>query len=119
MKKIFVILLFLTICGACYADVTSQIADPSQIGVGARPLALGKAFAGNDGDASGMMLNPAGLADITTFKAMSMSGQLLSDYDYFVVGGAQPTDMGTFGFNYINVGLASIPITTVTSARHL
>jgi hypothetical protein len=99
-----------------FAAVDSSIADPSSIGVGARPLALGRAYEGLSDDANGLFINPAGLAGISNIKLTSMSGQVLEDVDYAVIGGANPTDYGVFGFGYVSVNLPSIPITTVTGS---
>ncbi len=90
----------------------SAIADPSSIGVGARPLALGRAYEGLSDDANGLFINPAGLAGIRNFKLTSMSGQVMEDLDYVVIGGAFPTDYGVFGVGYVNVGSGSIPVTS-------
>jgi len=109
--SLFLALLLLLSCSAL-ADVSGSITDPSEIGVGARPLALGRAYVGLSDDANGIFINPAGLADIKALNATSMSGQVLQDIDYVVIGGAAPSDYGVFGFGYTNVGLPNIPVTS-------
>lgn len=99
-------------CGA-FADVSGSITDPSDLGVGARPLALGGAYVGLADDANGMFINPAGLAGIKNFKGTTMSGQVLQDINYVVIGGAMPTDYGVLGIGYTNVGLPDIPVTSL------
>lgn len=111
-----VFLLIILMSGNVLADVSGSTVDPSEIGVGARPLALGRSFVGFSDDASDIFINPAGLARIRTPKAVSMTGQLLQDINYTVIGGANPTDWGTFGIGYINVGLSRIPLTTITGS---
>ncbi len=117
MRKFLVCLsiIVLASCGA-FADVTGSITDPSDIGVGARPLALGKAYVGLSDDANGIFLNPAGLAGIQNVKLTSMSGQVLNDISYVVIGGANPTKYGVFGLGYTTVNLAAIPVTQTTGS---
>ena len=67
-------------------------------------------------DANRLFINPAGLAGIKSLKLTSMSGQVLEDIDYVVIGGANPTDYGVFGFGYVSVGIPGIPVTTVTGS---
>ena len=113
MKKLsFFLVLLLMMASGALADVSGSMTDPSDIGVGARPLALGKAFVGFSGDASDIFINPAGLGEINNLKFTSMNGQVLQDISYVVIGGAEPTDYGVFGLGYINVGLPSIPVTS-------
>ena len=117
LKKFFLfVTLAMILSFSAFADVTSSIVDPSDIGVGARPLALGKAYVGLSDDANGLFMNPAGLAAIKNMKLTSMSGQVLQDINYVVVGGATPTDYGVVGFGYVNAGLPNIPVTTVTGS---
>jgi len=92
----------------------SATADPTEIGVGARPLGLGKAYVGFTGDANTIFINPAGHADIDGLKITSMSGQLLQEWNYFVFGMVHPYDFGNVGIGYVGVGLGSIPVTGIT-----
>ena len=108
-SRIFLIILsiIIVLSGSAFASST---ADPTEIGIGARPLGLGKAYVGVSGDASTIFVNPAGHAKIDGLKITSMSGQLLQDLNYIVFGIAHPYDFGTLGFGYVNVGLAGIPV---------
>lgn len=90
------------------------IADPSEIGVGARPLGMGMAFAAIADDGSAIYMNPAGLGDFKTMKLTSMSGSILQDVGYVVLGASNPFYFGTLGAGYINVGVNGIPVTTLT-----
>jgi hypothetical protein len=112
---VFFAVIVLASCGA-YADVTGSVTDPSDIGVGARPLALGKAYVGLSDDANGIFINPAGLAGIQNVKLTSMSGQLLNDISYVVIGGANPTKYGVFGLGYTTVNLPNIPVTQTSGS---
>jgi hypothetical protein len=94
----------------------SSIVDPSDVGIGARPLGMGKAYVGMSNDGSGLFVNPAGLAGATSPKIVSMGGQIVGDANYYVIGGAVPSDIGTIGFGYVNVGVSDIPVTVVDYA---
>ncbi|MDD5383183.1 MAG: hypothetical protein PHH60_05980, partial [Candidatus Margulisbacteria bacterium] len=64
MKKglwLFLLLLFLTVVAR--ADVNFYL-DPSHLGVGARPLGMGKAFIGMSHDVNAIFINPASLANL-------------------------------------------------------
>jgi len=87
--------------------------DPSDIGVGARPLGMGKAFVGQVNDASSLFLNPSGLSDIENMKFISMSGRLLQEADYFIGGIVNPFSLGVFGISYASIGVGNIPLTTL------
>jgi len=90
--------------------------DISEIGVGARPLGMGKAYVGLADDASAIFMNPAGLAQNDQLNIVSMSGQMLNDVNYVMLGAAQNTPIGKFGVGYINAGVGSIPLTSLTGS---
>jgi hypothetical protein len=114
MKKwAFILIASLILCTSAYPASDGSLTDPTQIGVGARPLAMGKAFSGFTNDASDIFINPAGLANSKYPKFISMSGQLLSDVDYLVLGAANPTDYGTFGIGYVSSNIPNIAVTTL------
>jgi hypothetical protein len=115
--RFFLLITFLLILytPAQAKSIDTAITDPSEIGVGARPLGMGMAFAGVANDGSAIYINPAGLASFKNWKITSMSGTLLQDVQYFVLGGAYPFTFGTLGLGYINVGVPRIPITVLNS----
>jgi S-layer homology domain len=45
-----------------------------------------------------------------------MSGQVLNDISYVVIGGANPTNYGVFGFGYTTVTLPDIPVTQTSGS---
>jgi hypothetical protein len=90
--------------------------DIGQIGVGARSLALGKAYVGSADDATSIFINPAGLALNDDFNITSMSGTILSDINYLMIGVSDYSPMGKFGFGYLNASVGSIPITAITGS---
>ncbi|MFC1496726.1 hypothetical protein ACFL52_04850, partial [Candidatus Margulisiibacteriota bacterium] len=90
-------------------------ADLSEVGLGARPLALGKAYAALSSDASGIFINPAGLSDYPKLKVVTMMGKLMEDINYFSVGIAETCPLGTFGAGSVSAATGSIPLTTLTN----
>ena len=107
----FILLLILLLGGAAAAAI-----DLSEIGVGARPLGMGKAYAGKADDASAIFLNPAGLAKNDALNIVSMSGSMLSDVNYIMLGASDISPLGKFGLGYVNASVGSIPLTTITGS---
>ena len=64
--------------------------DPTYIGVGARPLGMGKAYVAVAEDGDTVFMNPAGVARALTPKLTSMYSNLLNDVNYMVLGGVYP-----------------------------
>jgi hypothetical protein len=90
------------------AASASQVFDPTDIGVGARPLGMGKAFTAIANDGSALFTNPAGLALSNRLNVMSMSGSLMTEVPYTVFGGSYPIMNGVLGIGYIGVGVNGI-----------
>ena len=111
MKRNFLLILFLLI-GIGYAYGIS--ADLGEVGVGARPLSMGRAYVGYAADASSVFLNPAGIKESKEFSLVSMTGKLLEDVNYISVGVSNPFPIGTLGFGYINAGTSGIPLTSLS-----
>ncbi|MFH1576099.1 MAG: S-layer homology domain-containing protein, partial [Candidatus Margulisiibacteriota bacterium] len=110
MRRLFSISVIL-LAVSCSALAAIDIAE---IGVGARPLGLGKATVGGLDDASAIFTNPAGLVLNPNLNIISMSGTLINDVNYLMVGVADTAPIGRIGIGYINAAVSSIPITTVT-----
>ena len=83
--------------------------DPTEYGVGARPLSLGRAYTALADDASAIFLNPAGLALGSDLKVTSMYSTLFGDTQYLVLGGSNRTDFGTLGLGFISVAPPAVP----------
>jgi len=90
--------------------------DIGEIGVGARPLGMGKAWVGGMDDASAIFTNPAGLSLNPNLNVVSMSGTLLSDINYLMVGVSDYSPVGKVGIGYLNASVGDIPITTLTGS---
>ncbi|MFA6169469.1 MAG: S-layer homology domain-containing protein [Candidatus Margulisiibacteriota bacterium] len=97
--------------------VAAQIAvsnDPTYIGVGARTLGMGKAYAGVADDLLGIFSNPASLAYLSNWQLTTMAGKFINEYDYLNFGGAYPTNYGTFGLGLVSssIGFTGPGVTT-------
>ncbi len=90
--------------------------DLAEIGVGARPLGLGNTGVSGVDDASAIFRNPAGLALNPELNIISMSGTLLGDVNYLLVGISDQSPVGKLGFGYLSTSVGDIPITTVTGS---
>ena len=114
---ICVCLFGLILLSASYADVKATI-DPSDIGLGARPTGMGKAFTGVTGDVNNIFINPAGLSALLSLEATSMYTNLLGDINYTMLGVSYPTVAGTFGLGYVGVQTGDVIVTSLdTSGR--
>ncbi len=85
--------------------------DPLSIGVGARALGMGKAYAAVAENSDAIFTNPAGLGEIDSFEFVSMSGQLLDEVNYTVLGGVYPIgDKSAFGLGYADASLGGVEV---------
>ncbi len=112
MKKLFFLVLIVLALGGYSLAIS---ADLGEVGVGARPLSLGRAYIGFAEDASAIFLNPAGLMDQKEMGLVSMTGKLLDEVTYVSFGISNPYPIGTLGFGYINAATSGIPLTTLSS----
>ena len=103
--KVALVAVLATVLFAAYAFATI---DPMYIGVGARPLGMGKAYVAVAEDGDTIFMNPAGLGRITSPKLTSMYASLLGDIRYVVLGGAYPTPYGAIGAGAVTTNVADI-----------
>lgn len=97
--------------GAARGAFSSKSAGTSgaaflKIGAGARPTAMGEAFAGVADDVNAIQWNTAGLATLKKNEFVAMRAQLFQDLEYNFFAFAYPTqELGTFaiGLNSLNV----------------
>jgi hypothetical protein len=82
--------------------------DPVSIGVGARPLGMGRAFTSIVDDPASIFMNPAGLGNIDRLKISSMGGRLLNEYNYINLAAAFPVPKGKLGIAYVGSGISFI-----------
>lgn len=105
-KYILFVLMWLLLANSAVQAI-GVAADPTRLGVGARPLGMGKAFVGLADDAGAIFLNPAGLADFTGLKATSMVGKFVSEFDYQTLGGTYQVGPGVVGIGYVGSGISA------------
>jgi len=98
----------LAIAGSSFAAI-----DPLHIGVGARPLGMGKAYVAVAEDGDAIFVNPAGLGKIDKPKLTSMYTNLMNDAQYVLLGGAYPTKgLGAFGGGAVSANVSDISLYT-------
>jgi hypothetical protein len=111
--KIQILILFGIWClGFGISAQASQVIDPTDVGVGARPLGMGRSFSAVADDGSAVFINPAGLSGI---NAMSMSGNMMGEAGYTVFGGSYPVGPGTLGVGYVGIGASGINETNLVN----
>jgi len=95
----------LALCGSAYAQYEF---DPTDVGVGARPLGMGKAFVALANDGSAIFMNPAGLPGDHDYKLISMGGSLMDEIPYSVAGAAFNVFGFVVGIGYVGVSASGI-----------
>jgi len=110
-KKIaFIALAFLiVISGAAFAKTAL---DPSSVGLGARVLGMGRAYAALEGEPDSVFLNPAALSAIPNWGLTSMYTSLLGEVNYISLGGVRPLGKG----QGVGVGMLSASVGGIQSA---
>ncbi|HVN67308.1 MAG TPA: PorV/PorQ family protein [Candidatus Sulfotelmatobacter sp.] len=99
------------------ARADGSLSDPMSIGVGARPLGMGKAYVAVAEDGDAIFMNPAGIARATSPKLTSMYSSLMNDVNYTVVGGVYPYGAkSAIGAGFVNARVGDIPLTDVNGS---
>ncbi|MFA4843869.1 MAG: S-layer homology domain-containing protein [Candidatus Margulisiibacteriota bacterium] len=103
---------------AAQAGAQSEVtitSDITRLGVGARPLGMGRAFAGLADDISAMYLNPGGLGGLKSVEFLSMSASFANTANYLTLCSVAPTKFGTFGIGYSGTGFGfNSPVLIIT-----
>ncbi|MDD5593594.1 MAG: S-layer homology domain-containing protein [Candidatus Margulisbacteria bacterium] len=103
----FVLVLISSASGQVFTD------DPVKIGVGARPMGMGKAFVAVSDDGSGILMNPAGISHIKSWIAFSMYSNLFNEVQYLTLTYSTPFSFLNqkygFGFAAVRSGITNIP----------
>ena len=111
MRKSFcVVAVFIFVSSFLFASLSfaSETVDLSTIGVGARAIGLGRAYVGMADDGSAIFTNPAGLTLNNKLKLISMSGNLIGEVPYTMVGASRDMFGGVVGVGYIGLGVTGI-----------
>ncbi len=111
VKRLAFVVLILSLTAPAWGVI-----DLTEIGKGARPLALGGAYAGGLGDATALFTNPAALTLNPNLNLISMNGKMLNDVNYVLVGLANDSPLGGLGIGYVNASVGGIPLTTITGS---
>ena len=109
-----IIIICLTITSQTSAAYIKPTTDPVEIGIGARPIGMGKAFVALADDVNAVYINPAGLAGLKTWQVMSMTTKLINEINYVSLAGTYNTEYGTFGLGYVGANLGGSFVTGMT-----
>lgn len=106
--------------GIGLAAEIGSFSDPMYIGVGARPLGMGKAYVAVAQDGETLFLNPAGLGRLNGPKLTSMYSSLMGDVSYMALAGTYPLEVGSVGLGYVGSRVDNIWIlgSDAVSADH-
>ncbi|MFA4844927.1 MAG: S-layer homology domain-containing protein [Candidatus Margulisiibacteriota bacterium] len=106
----FVLVLFSAARGVSFTD------DPVKIGVGGRPMGMGKAFVAVADDGSGILMNPAGVSNIKSWIAFSMYSNLFNEVQYLTLTYSTPFSFQGkkygCGVAVVRSGISNIPSPT-------
>ena len=96
--------------GSCPA-LAQATYDPLTISVGARALGMGRAYVAVAEDGDAIFTNPAGLGEIDSFNFLTMSGSVLEDVQYSVLGAVFPLgDQTAWGMGYTVASVGGIEL---------
>lgn len=113
MKKIIFISLLVLLSAACsFADI-----DSYRLGLGARSVALGRTSVALYNDINSMFVNPAASTNLKTYNLSSMYVNLGDGVGYTQLGGAWPTDRGSFGLSYLGSYTGGLIVTSQEAGR--
>jgi len=108
------LIIALSVCSAAVAeeDVYGRATDPAYIGVGARPMGMGKAYVALAEDGTSIFTNPAGLAKVEDALFSSMYSNLMEEVNYMVGSLTYPIGPGTIAIGYLGSSVAGIELYT-------
>jgi len=115
-RLIFVpISVFWILCfGFCASSPGRDIGyteDPTKIGIGARPLGMGRAFVAIADQENAVFINPAGLSYTKKWSLSSMYASFLGDVNYITFGFTYPLPLfrnGGVGIGYVGSNVPGI-----------
>lgn len=112
LVRFFVAILISTlVLTGAHAQAIKATIDPSELAVGSRPLALGRAYVGIADDVYSIYSNVAGLARIKNWQVASMYANLISEVDYSLIGFASPLSREAIGISYLKSAVSGSIIT--------
>lgn len=111
--KLFIFLIaFILISKASFA-----LLDTTKLGLGARSVSLGRCSVALFNDVNSMFINPALSTPLKVYNLSSMYVNLSEDISYTQLGGAWPTEWGSFGVSYLGAGCGGLIETEIQSGR--
>ncbi len=99
-----------------YASVGKTALDFLNIGVGARPVAMGEAFVAHADDANAVFWNPAGLGQLKRNEVTFMHNIWLQDITYNYLAYAHTLKYGTLGVSFYHLRYGEIQGYDVTGS---
>lgn len=106
-KYIAAIILILMMNSAAYSGVV-YYDDPLAVGIGARPVGMGRAFVAIADDGNAIFMNPAGLGSQNLWNLSSMSTNFMDEYRYTMLSAVYPTPGGVYGLGYVSSSINDI-----------
>jgi len=94
------------------AAATADSIDLNAVGVGARPMGMGRAYTAIADDANAVFANPAGLGTQKNWGLTSMTTKLLDRVEYKMAAAVYPTQYGTIGVGYLSATTPAGYLTT-------
>ncbi|MBU0629394.1 MAG: hypothetical protein KKC80_00560 [Candidatus Margulisbacteria bacterium] len=83
--------------------------DPLAVGTGAQALGMGNAFVARNDAGDSLFNNPASLGEVSGFRFSSMSGSMMEDINFLLIGGALPVGSQTaLGAGYCGAFISDI-----------
>lgn len=124
MEKIGRILAIAVVAMGMSVPVYAQSAtvgnfsDILEIGMSARPLGMGRAFAAFSDSVDSVFMNPAGLTKVTNTNFSTMFSSLMQDVNYSVLAGAWPQKDrgGVLGVGAVVTTVGGIQLTDASGA---
>jgi len=112
------IAVYAVTASVCFAG-TGATEDISKIGMGARPMGMGRAYVSVADDVNSIFINPAGLGKTHGWQATSMYTSLFEgDLNYVVLGGSNQFAFGKMGLGVISTGTGQIISPSPTGASY-
>lgn len=109
IRNLIILMLFLCLALPVWAGAGGSYGfEFLKLGGGARPLAMGGAYAAAGDDVSSIYYNPAGLSRVSHNQFMTMSNSWLLDMSQTLAGVAVPTAYGVIGVGYSSLGSGDI-----------
>jgi len=110
-----VIFFLISNLGGGSLAVLKATVDPSKIGIGARPLGMGKAFVGLADDCNAIFMNPAGISQVKRWQATTMYSRLINEVDYAMLGYVHSMSDEAIGIGYVGAYIGESVITSLES----